>query len=1107
MKPRLLLLTVALLTSGTLKAQSNTSPLARITPPAPEAASISKYGIYPVSMFTGLPNISIPLYNIEIGDYSLPISLDYHSSGIKVDDLASCVGLGWNINAGGVITRTVMGVPDEDPAHGSFKLKIKREAAINETDYDTFLDAIEDDADTEPDIFSFNFGNKSGKFIISPDKEIRMVPHNNLKVRYDNGLFAITDDDGTIYKFEKTSYSTSSTEFGAVKYYPTTSWYLTTILLANKLDSITFAYSGFTPGRMETIDYELSLGKEVIKEITECHGDICPFIYWYKPNSLPMKMVTYENYSFWYVSNITFPSGKVDFTLNATRQDYGHILDKMTVTNINGNIIKQVGLTHSYFYNDQGYNVFALPQDKYRLKLTEVNEIGAAGTAPLKHIFQYEEQYQLPPRKNCGIDFWGYYNGKNTNEQLIPLDDNGRQYTFVDRNGMSDISTISKPADRTSNEDYMKAGMLKRIYYPTGGYTDFDFEANRIAIDKVVEKPGATIFVAAKKDDVVNDSTRYAKFISPITLGISSQTPATLTLNLPLWSDIKKPEIIFQNLTKGSFERYRTYPGDATFRTVNIALNEGDVYLVTASIFPNPNDPNDDTDEDVLATVKWPSGQNQTISVVQKGPGLRIKSIKNYTATGALAKQEDYRYGTNESGLGEIGFLDYLFSRRTYVQDYVYCLPKGTPGGSEGWISYSFPVNRLEILSRPIFGYSDFGGSSIFYPEVTKYEVGSGRDNGKTVYNYDYELDDKIDANYPEPQLLVSAGWKSGNLLSERKYKRKTDGTYQLVAESANEYSLYSIDTIYGLKVRAKTIFVGDGTCRPTQGNPHTGFELSRDFFYFEYPVMSGIKKITNTVNKNYSEDNTTMSAGISYTYNTSNFLPATITSKNSKGEIVKEVNKYPSDKASIMGLTAAESIAVDTMKARNMVSALIEKEQFIGDVSVALAHFEYNLWGGGNGLVGLKKNKVRLGGGAIQDMYEIFGYDEHGNMLERATRNGVHEVYLWGYNKAYPIAQVLNATYSSVSNLVSNAIIQHPASAAALDTELSKLRNVQLLPGVDVTTFTYEPLLGTTSIKDPSGKVIYYEYDSFSRLKTVRNADGKVLKFIDYQYQQPVSK
>src|SRR4051812_2840002 len=83
------------------------------TPTSPNAASLGKFGDYPVDFSSGLVDISIPLYEIKSSRISLPITLKYHSSGIKVGDQASCVGLGWALQAGGMISRSVRDKIDE----------------------------------------------------------------------------------------------------------------------------------------------------------------------------------------------------------------------------------------------------------------------------------------------------------------------------------------------------------------------------------------------------------------------------------------------------------------------------------------------------------------------------------------------------------------------------------------------------------------------------------------------------------------------------------------------------------------------------------------------------------------------------------------------------------------------------------------------------------------------------------------------------------------------------------------------------------------------------------------------------------------------------------
>ena len=81
--------------------------------PSPDAASLGKYGQIPVSLNSGTPQIDVPLYEMKSNNLGINISVSYHGSGIKVSEVASVVGLGWSINAGGVITRVVRGWPDE----------------------------------------------------------------------------------------------------------------------------------------------------------------------------------------------------------------------------------------------------------------------------------------------------------------------------------------------------------------------------------------------------------------------------------------------------------------------------------------------------------------------------------------------------------------------------------------------------------------------------------------------------------------------------------------------------------------------------------------------------------------------------------------------------------------------------------------------------------------------------------------------------------------------------------------------------------------------------------------------------------------------------------
>src|SRR5437879_4397707 len=92
---------------------TKTFSLAEAIPPSPTAYSFTKYGDIPVNMYTGAASVDIPIWTVKGVDLAAPVSLSYHGGGIKVQEEASWVGLGWNLSAGGSITRSVRGVHDE----------------------------------------------------------------------------------------------------------------------------------------------------------------------------------------------------------------------------------------------------------------------------------------------------------------------------------------------------------------------------------------------------------------------------------------------------------------------------------------------------------------------------------------------------------------------------------------------------------------------------------------------------------------------------------------------------------------------------------------------------------------------------------------------------------------------------------------------------------------------------------------------------------------------------------------------------------------------------------------------------------------------------------
>src|SRR5882724_3413783 len=79
----------------------------KIIPPSPNAASLGKFGDIPVSPYTGTTDVSIPVYTIQAKGVSVPVSIAYHTGGIRLSEEAGWVGLGFALNAGGMISRSI----------------------------------------------------------------------------------------------------------------------------------------------------------------------------------------------------------------------------------------------------------------------------------------------------------------------------------------------------------------------------------------------------------------------------------------------------------------------------------------------------------------------------------------------------------------------------------------------------------------------------------------------------------------------------------------------------------------------------------------------------------------------------------------------------------------------------------------------------------------------------------------------------------------------------------------------------------------------------------------------------------------------------------------
>lgn len=443
-----------------------------VIPPSPTAASIAQYGELPVNYYTGGLNLSVPLHTAQGKSLAVPISLSYSSSGCKVDALASWIGDGWSAQAGGVISRTLRGMEDERPGVGYWAMDDSiPDAYPNASDFFQWQPALSSKRDladgaydAQPDIFSFNFLHFAGKFMIAPDGSVHGMPANRLKFEFDPSpnpslsWFKVTTPDGNVFLFEDEELTVSESVCGGSGTVNTynSSWYLSKIISADRLDTVFFNYGtaliSHPVSRSET-DYQFA-------SIQGGSGN-CAF----KAPSICYSLVETH---IKYLTGIKTVRETVNFYSNGSRQDIGgtRMLDSVVVAR-NGLKMKSFHLGHSYFQAPIGQVSSQWPTGVIinrfkRLRLDSVYEASASGERLPAFVFEYNSK-PIAAYGSFAIDHWGYYNGKS-NPYLRPE---------VTLNG-----NTWQGANREADPAFAVAGMLEKITYPTGGHVSFEYEGN-----------------------------------------------------------------------------------------------------------------------------------------------------------------------------------------------------------------------------------------------------------------------------------------------------------------------------------------------------------------------------------------------------------------------------------------------------------------------------------------------------------------------------------------------------------------------------------------------------------------------------------------------------
>ena len=496
-----------------------------VIPPSPEASKLATYISYPVNLSNGLVQTSIPLYEIVDGDIRIPITLSYHASGLKPNMRSShWLGDGWSLTTGPSLSRTINGVADEINYNASIALS-------GSPTYEQ-LNAIYTQAvDVDLDEFSYALPGGGGRMYLrrGTDGSVTPVtiPRDNVKVTPTGGSamtgFRIIDGQGTAYSFggpERSFGDYVTHMFGGSALDVRTSWKIREIRSATTGRAVTFEYGSNVT---EVFCSRFADALTILDNYTGHSACTIPLVNVSTHQSFDSKIYRYDSaegglveadlgtvmyptgYTFpmparqdmtqynSYVRRINFSAGHVLFNMNS-EMDKG--LESIEIYDLSGGLVRRIIFNQTYM------------RDFFSLRLESVRIESPDGGEAETYSFTYNGA--PPPRDTRSVDRWGYYNAKD-NATLVPT-----VRTDVTVNNFPSASqtvTLTIPGgDRSPDEEAMQAGILTSVTYPTGGRTEFSYEAHRYIDDDGTPRMAGGLRIRQIRDIAGDGRVMYRNF-------------------------------------------------------------------------------------------------------------------------------------------------------------------------------------------------------------------------------------------------------------------------------------------------------------------------------------------------------------------------------------------------------------------------------------------------------------------------------------------------------------------------------------------------------------------------------------------------------------------
>lgn len=1085
---------------------------ANIEPPT--VASLTKYIDNPVGLFYGNPEISHTLYTLKDGAIALPITLQYNTSGIKVMEEASWVGLGWNLAVGGVIVQHAVGMLDEKSDYdisytssypnGSFPAYMNLVYPLGDkgryTDY--YTKATE--SRLQPDVFSFSFPEGNGKFYIDyHDDSIHLLDASRpLDIAHPSeDCFQITTEDGTQHTFDT---FTDVWQDGNGPLIRISRIFVLDSTVYPNGQRVNYTYEGY-----DCISFHrVETGEHIVRKcgslVANMNCGIPPTVTTYRITSKEpiLKSITTDNYA-------------VEFK-TSTRTDFpGSLkLDAMVIKALSAaswnSPERKICFEYSYFTSStEGKTWLSTQQDtsgffesnhlNKRLKLDAVYEADISGTQNNRLSFDYYNPTGLPPKNSFAVDYWGYYNGQTTNSYLIPDFNNlhWKQNTYAKQHQGSYVG------NRACNPESMQNGLLRSVQYPTGGLTLFIYEPHeyqstdfiptcdeikQLSMDEAspilsLRKRNASTdvptgwfnvdagdeikiqFYFSKGQNAWSDleSIGYALLFTPT--GGTMETYHAERFNVNnLTASYSKPSYSFTAEKTGRFQFILTFPeslGDQSEMQSGHADFTADVYKTDTSL------------------------KRRGYS---RGGGMRVKAVNIFESTNTSVPPV-LSYAYSYPADGGVLFTPLAF-QRTYERLHYY-----QAKSVNGHENVNYGSDGIEMtLSSSNFHSAPYStvGSAVCYPKVTVQKKHFNDSQGSVVHTFNVSREISTTCSYQLPEvgsgkpLAIEYYDDAGKLLKSESYHYAVSLLHFYSGVTVTDYfnrspKFYNTDGYYLVRMSGGAIYddyfgrymslvygIKSQCCLPESKTLYQDGVTTH--ITYDYDDHCQLKKETVT-----GSDGTVRTTCYSYPYDFS-FTPYTVMA-------AKHQWSYPVEtKTLVNGKLCNSQLTCYGLFGEHFYPASQLKGRFdtpIDNTTTFTAAGPSPIYYPRTDITYLK-------------------YDAQGNPVHLNVK-GEEIVYIWGYNYQYPVAQIRNSSYTKVKEALGctpeslSSTMIPPASIETLRTKL---------PSAHINTYTYIPLQGMRTQTVPNQNQNGYAYDGFGRLVEMTDSDGKSLEKYDYHYR-----